>query len=76
MIWSQHDPAAEAVAEVDDSGAADKTDDVWKCGPKSQDENLSRDANGENLDWELQHGMVSLPMCGGQSSLNELIELD
>lgn len=43
MIWSEHDPAAEAVAYVNDSSAADKTDNIWERCPKSQDENLSID---------------------------------
>lgn len=43
MIWSQHDPAAEAVANVNDSGTTDKTDNIWEGCSKSQDQNLSID---------------------------------
>lgn len=45
MIWSYHDPAAEAVAYVNDSSAADETDNIWERCPKSQDENLVTDVN-------------------------------
>lgn len=40
MVWSKDNPSTEAVAQVDDPGAADKPDNVRKGGPQCQDENL------------------------------------
>lgn len=43
VIGSEHNPAAEAVADVNDSSTADKADHIWERCPKRQDENLSID---------------------------------
>ena len=40
MVGSEDDPPAEAVAQVDDGGAADEPDHVGERGPQSQDEDL------------------------------------
>lgn len=40
MIRAQDDPAAEAVAQVDDSSTAGEADYVWQRRPQCQDENL------------------------------------
>jgi len=40
MVWSQHDPSTEAVAQVDDSHAAAEADDVREGHPQRDDEDL------------------------------------
>lgn len=41
MVRSQHDPPAEAVAQVDDGHAAAEADDVQEGHPQRDDENLA-----------------------------------
>lgn len=40
MIRSEDDPAAKTVTQVDNSSAADETDNIWESCPECQDENL------------------------------------
>lgn len=50
VIWSEHDPAAETVAYVNDSSAADETDDIRERCSKGQDENLPIDGKYQGVE--------------------------
>lgn len=40
MIRAQDNPATKTVTQVDDSRAADETDNIWESCPECQDEDL------------------------------------
>lgn len=40
MIGAEDYPATKTVTQVDDSSAADETDNIWESCPECQDENL------------------------------------
>ena len=40
MVRTEHNPAAETIAQVDDPSTADEADDVWERGSQCQDKNL------------------------------------
>lgn len=42
MIWTNNNPAAKTVAQVDDPDTADETDDIRKRCPECQDEDLGK----------------------------------
>lgn len=45
MVGSQHNPAAEAVAEVDHGGAAAKSNDIGERSSQCDDQDLRRNKN-------------------------------
>lgn len=40
MIRAKNNPATKTVTQVDDSSAADETDNIWESCPQCQDENI------------------------------------
>lgn len=40
VVGSQDDPAAEAVAHIDDSSTAAEADDIWECSSQGHDQDL------------------------------------
>lgn len=42
MVWSQDDPATEAVAQIDDSHAAAEPDNIWKGCSESHNQDLRK----------------------------------
>ena len=51
MVWAEDDPAAKTVTQVDNSSAADETDNIWESCPQCQDENLKIAPDDDDNRW-------------------------